>query len=894
MFYLIVAGVLIYFGRKLIKKKNKRNRAMMKPLTGATRSEASNLVRRHSFYKVVYLFFNPLDSSNTHLKQKFAFLDPKFLSASNAACLFIAHKLWVHQGRDLDTPLNEICDQFLDSVALQLQSIEDSEAFRSLADITPAEPPVAAYQKRSTQATPLVISDAEIKAAFEMCVAASKIIQTAFDQITRDELQTAEHIPGAIAELEDFLNKRKSRRALYHKIVFLKDKKAGDPLTPEQRLYQIYDVFRCLERLPAAAQSVPSMRKGFETLNPERVSYKRITTTHMANYLFAARGLSETEDTYGKIGAFDQRVRAEVFAFAKQVDLARYNDVLPVPFPSYLLREQPFENAGLGRLSDQELLVLSGFSRLKDSYEYDRKLSATDHMVIQLADMDDAYTAFKQDLERKTKARKMPKEERIALAEEQMKRRLEKDPLSVVLRPQVPIRFDEEPRSWLGGLPKMPQDIVWPRGGAGHLPMHFAAQICCADLPAQLWAGMGPRQGWLLLFMDGYRMGTYDGYDGDDPDGWAKVIHIDQLGPERTPPGDISGVKDLIYAGADYDDARDEDDVPSIWRKWPIDLVPQKIELEPGKVVSFSARQFALKSTTAAELYGLDDKGVPDRLDPEKCPPLTWGGVVKFIRCAIKKQRKYAERTTTDQTAHLREQAGWVQTLVDNIEESLAEIKNPKSQRATQLEQARAMLAEHTAAEAERKLSDEIADEIKHRDDWWCSQTETLENLLAKANAHDPFASLSDADWAGVRGQIAGMQRAYFGIRLKKDGTLGTAFQMTENLIPAAWPISVAREHYLDLYAHSPRSQGLIPQDARAIVQRIAREVRWGRPHRMGGLADPLQADIGPEDPPLLFQIASDDAVNWMWGDAGAVFIHTSEEELSERAFTVFANFECH
>jgi hypothetical protein len=34
---------------------------------------------------------------------------------------------------------------------------------------------------------------------------------------------------------------------------------------------------------------------------------------------------------------------------------------------------------------------------------------------------------------------------------------------SVILRRQVPIRFDEEPRSWLGGLPRMPAEVDWPR-----------------------------------------------------------------------------------------------------------------------------------------------------------------------------------------------------------------------------------------------------------------------------------------------------------------------------------------------------------------------------------------------------------------------------------------------
>ena len=71
---------------------------------------------------------------------------------------------------------------------------------------------------------------------------------------------------------------------------------------------------------------------------------------------------------------------------------------------------------------------------------------------------------------------------------------------SVILKRQVPIRFDEAARSWLGGLPMMPKLRRWPRNAEG-ASLHFIAQICCADLPENLWEGMGPRKGWLLLFV---------------------------------------------------------------------------------------------------------------------------------------------------------------------------------------------------------------------------------------------------------------------------------------------------------------------------------------------------------------------------------------------------------
>lgn len=58
--------------------------------------------------------------------------------------------------------------------------------------------------------------------------------------------------------------------------------------------------------------------------------------------------------------------------------------------------------------------------------------------------------------------------------------------VSVVLRRQIPVRFDEPPRSWLGGLPMMPDDVRWPTAAMtdhperGRTPLHFVAQVACS------------------------------------------------------------------------------------------------------------------------------------------------------------------------------------------------------------------------------------------------------------------------------------------------------------------------------------------------------------------------------------------------------------------------------
>ncbi len=83
--------------------------------------------------------------------------------------------------------------------------------------------------------------------------------------------------------------------------------------------------------------------------------------------------------------------------------------------------------------------------------------------------------------------------------------------------------------SWLGGRPRMPASIDWPRHEGE--PMGFLAQIHCGDLPKDLWGGVGPRSGWLVFFIG--RTSSTGGKlrpNGTIP---MRVLHIDALGPDR-------------------------------------------------------------------------------------------------------------------------------------------------------------------------------------------------------------------------------------------------------------------------------------------------------------------------------------------------------------------------
>jgi hypothetical protein len=124
---------------------------------------------------------------------------------------------------------------------------------------------------------------------------------------------------------------------------------------------------------------------------------------------------------------------------------------------------------------------------------------------------------------------------------------------------------------------------------------------------------------------------------------------------------------------------------------------------------------------------------------------------------------------------------------------------------------------------------------------------------------------------------------------------LHVSFEQIETCVFADERTGV-KEIVADYYVDAKR-KALIPP---ALVQTF--EPHWrglveNRPHRMGGYHDGLQSDAvsGPTKQLLLFQIASDDAMNWCWGDVGAYYIFVEADDLEKLDFSkAQITLECH
>lgn len=479
---------------------------------------------------------------------------------------------------------------------------------------------------------------------------------------------------------------------------------------------------------------------------------------------------------------------------------------------------------------------------------------------------------------------------------------------AVILKRQVPIRFGEAPRSWLGGLPMMPESVAWPRAGSG-APLHFIAQVNCADLPANLWNGLGPRQGWLLLFIDILEQ------EDLSADGAVQVLHVDQLGLERQPPEDMSTVRhamsDLIGYTAEF-----RPGVPKMWRRWPVDLVVQEYtpsDEEGGGPPPVSGEE--LYKTPVSRL-GINAYSI----DLER--PLTWRGALYFVEGLLRKDLdpSWFETSFTgnrggllksptpdgDGTGLMAQAWAGVDANKAQLEKKRADIQSRLNdagklspefvgalkvglqripQQYAELEQQREYLREiqegHPGPEADAFISAEIERLGEAHLAWGAKLRASAESLMAHILTQDLGAPLSTEDWRSI--EVTFKSKSTF---WRKSPISGALERMEEGLYIDDRLRMAVREDALDAYAGNNGTSPSIPSDLLPEFEMRLRSIYENRPHRMGGLPGRIQPDSG-EVPgaPLLFQLGSDEAMGWSWGDAGVLYVTVSPDDLRQSRF---------
>lgn len=203
--------------------------------------------------------------------------------------------------------------------------------------------------------------------------------------------------------------------------------------------------------------------------------------------------------------------------------------------------------------------------------------------------------------------------ESMASGVEEAAHRVEKfdaDKVTLRLIPQIPPRDAISTNSWLGGRPRLPVGMEWPK--IDDQPADFLAQIGCADLPQDLWGGLGPRDGALAFFI---HRRNYD----------LRVLHLRDTGHPVAPPFTLNDPEGWFgpHGGLGFGDLATF--AVRAFPEWPVDLVA----IRPGDT---DPRSEGDPNEPGA---ALSDRGY-DIADPA-FHPFDWGSMTAMV--ALLEQR---------------------------------------------------------------------------------------------------------------------------------------------------------------------------------------------------------------------------------------------------------------
>lgn len=143
----------------------------------------------------------------------------------------------------------------------------------------------------------------------------------------------------------------------------------------------------------------------------------------------------------------------------------------------------------------------------------------------------------------------------------------------IVLQRAYPPTSFPQVRSRLGGLPQMPQNLEWPIGATygKPTPMHFLAQIDCAELP-RVNAHM-PEKGMLFFFAVN---DEEQRWDEDAPQERVRVLYAPEVVQDqavREPPADLRPINDTFASDSAYKEPMwllPSEDGPRVHVQWPL------------------------------------------------------------------------------------------------------------------------------------------------------------------------------------------------------------------------------------------------------------------------------------------------------------------------------------
>lgn len=320
----------------------------------------------------------------------------------------------------------------------------------------------------------------------------------------------------------------------------------------------------------------------------------------------------------------------------------------------------------------------------------------------------------------------------------------------------VPLPTTEVPHGWFGGKPSLPSGIDWPTYDGK--PMLFLAQLNCADLPKQLWGGVGPRHGYLLFFIPLCFLGA------DQDLASCSVLHVDGTGTERTPS--------LA--------ALSEDDLCARHWMWTLerDLMPVSATPFPKCPVRFLEVAESAEGTADYDFKNpliVDD---PEWTSAETLYPVTWALFDELLEVLSRLV------SNDDQFGDL---ANKLTSIIAKIEETPVSDRTVWEERQLKIcQDALHVFHKHQAEPAKHKDQfQKRVDEIRRKKSGSIVTESDWDEFVELAESID-VASVDVSEIRGAKPQIQGFRFSYETVFKDKPETYGEYFKVLSEVISSS------------------------------------------------------------------------------------------------------------
>ncbi len=373
-------------------------------------------------------------------------------------------------------------------------------------------------------------------------------------------------------------------------------------------------------------------------------------------------------------------------------------------------------------------------------------------------------------------------------------------------------------RSWIGGAPMLPSVMGWPQVNGS--PSWFIAQIALEELPAGIWGGLGPREGWLAFFVP-----TEGGIDNN-----FQVFHFS--GPVATRPW--PEVDRTFYFGTTGDGAR------KVLTRAGLSVAPHpprfSLEVQPNDRTDESQNPSVPAERPRAAIYNDYDPRSPE------FRPFNRSGARALVSALIAAQARGIESQ---------------ESTISNCERAL---KAPETSGALAAAPARMELAQKVKDSrlAAIGLLEPIAARLASEPNMIFGPAE-VDDLLAELDN----IRFQDSEFTGEGG---GQKK------------LGAPRPVFDDYWFASEAMVAFEMMVKDAMFSDPDS---VPEATRNLYEAVWRSDQTSEYLTMGGNLDGGFSSSNLTDPVFLLEVPSSDLVGWMWGDVSSLGVFISPADLA-------------